>query len=145
MSELTKIAASQTPYRRRSKLDPHLADLRRLQNDGFSLAQLRAFLMEIGVSVSRQSIYDFLKRRESVTLMTEKNIQEQQDKNKSPASPDCLDEGEQGATSTAQPGEKSSIQEVQQGEDGIVDVFAKQAEREAKKAAEAKRPKIPRR
>jgi ribosomal protein S21 len=30
-------------------------------------------------------------------------------------------------------------------DEGIVDVFAKQAEREAKKAAEAKRPKIPRR
>lgn len=70
MSELTKIAASQTPYRRRSKLDPHLADLRRLQNEGFSLAQLKVFLTEIGVSVSRQSIYDFLKRRESVPTKT---------------------------------------------------------------------------
>lgn len=69
-SELTKIAAGQTPAKRRSKLDPHLADLRRLQSEGYSLAQLKTFLGEIGVTVSRQSIYDFLKRRESVITPT---------------------------------------------------------------------------
>ncbi len=90
MSELTKIAASQTPYNRRSRLDPHLADLRRLQSEGFSLAQLKEFLKEIGVTVSRQSIYDFLKRRESVTTVVEKNNQKQQDKR--PATPDLTDE-----------------------------------------------------
>lgn len=66
MSDLAKIAASQKPAKRRSKLEPYLEDLRKLQNDGYSLEQMKTFLAEIGVIVSRQSIYDFLKRRESV-------------------------------------------------------------------------------
>ncbi len=93
MSELTKIAASQTPYNRRSRLDPHLADLRRLQSEGFSLAQLKEFLKEIGVTVSRQSIYDFLKRRESATTEVANNNQKKQDK--SLATPDLIDEKEE--------------------------------------------------
>lgn len=38
-----------------------------------------------------------------------------------------------------------AVEEAAKQDDGIVDVFAKMAEREAKQAAEAKRPKIPRR
>ena len=66
MSDLTKIAAQAQPARRRSKLEPYLNDLRRLQQQGYSLEQLKEFLGQIGVVVSRQTIYDFLKRREAM-------------------------------------------------------------------------------
>lgn len=65
MSELMKIAAAEQPAKRKSKLDPHLADLRRLQEEGYSLDQMRELLKKIGIEVTRQSIYDFLKRRRS--------------------------------------------------------------------------------
>lgn len=80
MSDLTKIAAKELPARRRSKLEPYLMDLRRLQNDGYSLEQLSGFLKEIGIEVSRQTIHDFLKRRESVTASNT----EEENKNKTP-------------------------------------------------------------
>lgn len=68
MSELMKIAAAEQPAKRKSKLDPHLADLRRLQEEGYSLDQMRELLKKIGIEVTRQSIYDFLKRRRSTVL-----------------------------------------------------------------------------
>jgi len=66
MTELQRLAASQPPQRRNSKLDPYLDDLRSLQEQGYSLEQLRTFLKQIGIEVAKQTIYDFLKRRENV-------------------------------------------------------------------------------
>lgn len=66
MSDLLKLAAAQRPARHtRSRMDPYLADMRRLQAEGYSLEQLRAFLAQVGVKVARQTIQEFLSRRET--------------------------------------------------------------------------------
>lgn len=63
MSELLKIAAQERPSRNRSRLDPYLLDLRKLKSDGYSFEQLRIFLSRLGVTVSRQTIQEYLIRR----------------------------------------------------------------------------------
>lgn len=63
ISELMKLAAKSRPRKRNSKLDPYLDELRELQSQGYSLAQMEEFLSQINVTVSRQTIHDFLKRR----------------------------------------------------------------------------------
>lgn len=64
MSELLEIAGKARPSRNRSRLDPYLLDLRKLKSKGYSFAQLSAFLAELGVTVSRQTIAEYLVRRE---------------------------------------------------------------------------------
>lgn len=63
MSELLKIAAKERPSRNRSRLDPYLLDMIKLKSEGYSFEQLRIFLAELGVSVSRQTIQEYLVRR----------------------------------------------------------------------------------
>ncbi|MGZ4992662.1 MAG: hypothetical protein ACXV79_00715 [Methylobacter sp.] len=66
MTDLMKLAESIKPKKRNSILDPYLAELRVLKEKGYSLEQMRILLAELNVNVSRQTIYDFLKRREKV-------------------------------------------------------------------------------
>lgn len=64
MSELLKLAAKQKPVRqRRSRLDPYLSDLRKLQEQGYTLEQMTGMLAKLGVEVTKQGLSDFLKRR----------------------------------------------------------------------------------
>ena len=64
MSKLLKLAAKERPARlRRSKLDPHLEDLKELKSRGFTLDQMVELLEKLNVKVSKQGLHDFLKRR----------------------------------------------------------------------------------
>lgn len=68
MSDLLKLAAKQKPARqRRSALDPHLNDLRKLKEQGYTLEQMVEMLAKLGVVVTKQGIHDFLKRRAETT------------------------------------------------------------------------------
>ena len=67
MSELLEIAAKARPSRNRSRLDPYLLDLRKLKSEGYSFAQLQGFLAELGVTASRQTIQEYLIRRDPET------------------------------------------------------------------------------
>lgn len=64
MSDLLKIAAKQKPTRvRRSVLDPYLADLQKLQKQGYTLEQMVSALAELNVTVTKQAVHLFLKKR----------------------------------------------------------------------------------
>lgn len=73
VSELMKLAAKSRPRKRNSKLDPYLDELRELQSQGYSLAQMEEFLAQINVTVSRQTIHDFLKRRANTPQASKSN------------------------------------------------------------------------
>ena len=83
VSELMKLAAKSRPRKRNSKLDPYLDELRELQSQGYSLAQMEEFLAQINVTVSRQTIHDFLKRRANTPQVNKpkKESNEQKTKN----------------------------------------------------------------
>jgi DNA-binding transcriptional MerR regulator len=66
MSELIRLAAASQPKNRNSVLDPYLHEIRELQEQGYSLEQIRGFLAQMNITVSRQTIHDFIKRRETV-------------------------------------------------------------------------------
>ena len=66
MSELIRLAAASQPKNRNSVLDPYLDEIRDLQEQGYSLEQIRGFLAQMNVTVSRQTIHDFIKRRANV-------------------------------------------------------------------------------
>lgn len=64
VTELLKLASSVSPTRRkRSSLDEYEDDLRKLRNDGYTLAQISKMLSDLGVNITPQGIHDFLKRR----------------------------------------------------------------------------------
>lgn len=85
MSELLRLAAASQPKNRNSVLDPYLDEIRDLQEQGYSLEQIRGFLAQMNIKVSRQTIHDFIKRRETVKQKPkapEKEIKTQQNPEK---------------------------------------------------------------
>jgi protein subunit release factor A len=82
VSALMKLAAKTRPRKRNSKLDPYLYELRELQSQGYSLAQMEEFLGQINVVVSRQTIHDFLKRRAKTQQITNTNKETTKDNKK---------------------------------------------------------------
>ena len=47
MSELIRLAAASQPKNRNSVLDPYLNEIRELQEQGYSLEQIREFLAQM--------------------------------------------------------------------------------------------------
>jgi hypothetical protein len=64
MSDLIQLAKSVKPKKQNSILDPFLNDLKELQKQGYSLQQMRMLLAQLDIAVSRQTISEFLRRRE---------------------------------------------------------------------------------
>lgn len=62
--ELDKFKAQVTPAKRRSKLDKFLKEIFTLREDGYTLQQICEFLEANGTKVSRQSLHEFIQRRQ---------------------------------------------------------------------------------
>lgn len=68
--DLDQYKTQTRPSHRRSKLDPHTKDIRALLGDGYSYAQVVDWLATIGLSISKQSLGDWLHRRSRNTPST---------------------------------------------------------------------------
>lgn len=130
-----------TPASPRSRLTPFWSDIVKLRKNDCSLNQVRTFLKANGVEISIAGLSKYIKKREE---------KENFDNNETRSKAGQNQQGGAPAASPVLPVNSPAPPDLMGGndvvtEEGIVDVFAKQAEREAKKAAEAKRPKLPRR